>query len=111
MHQSNIILVCLHCVITCTMYSQTSVQQLPLGNGKVTVIIQGDNLYMSGQLCRKFKATENFGKLSGDCNIQGDLYIQGCYIQHYLEFVIHGGRGSSACGSLINKTTELKVKL
>ena len=70
---------------------------------------QGDNLYTSGQLCRKFKATENFGKLSGDCNIQGDRYIQGRL--YYLEFVIHGGRGSSTCGSLINKTTELKVKL
>ena len=99
----------------------------------------------TGQLCKKYKATENFGnlsgdhnihafdryiqvnfaeniikvtgnfgKLSGDHNIQGDHYIQGHYVQvwlYYLEFVIHGGRGSSTCGSLINKTTELKVKL
>ena len=51
-----------------------------LGNGKVTVT--GGPLY-TGQLCRKYKATENFGKLSGDCIIQGDYihYKQGRYIQ------------------------------
>ena len=26
----------------------------------------------TGQLCRKYKATENFGKLSSDSIIQGD---------------------------------------
>ena len=31
----------------------------------------------TGQLCRKYKATKNLGKLSRDCNIQGDRYIQG----------------------------------
>ena len=34
-----------------------------------------------GQLCRKYKVTENFGKLSSDHDIQGDRYIQGHYIQ------------------------------
>ena len=31
----------------------------------------------TGQLCRKNKGTENFGKLPGDRNIQCDRYIQG----------------------------------
>ena len=35
----------------------------------------------TGQLCRKYKTTENFGKLSGDCDVQGERYIQGRYIQ------------------------------
>ena len=38
------------------------------------------------QLCRKYKATDNFGKLSSDrnINIQGDHYIRGHYIQVWL---------------------------
>ena len=35
----------------------------------------------TGQLSRKYKTTENFGKLSGDCDVQGERYIQGRYIQ------------------------------
>ena len=31
----------------------------------------------TGQLCTKYKETENFGKLSGDRNIQGDRYYRG----------------------------------
>ena len=39
----------------------------------------------TAQLCRKYKATENFGKLSGDRNIQYDCYVQGRYIQARLQ--------------------------
>ena len=35
----------------------------------------------TGNLCRKYKATENFGKLSGDRNILVDHYILGSYIK------------------------------
>ena len=37
---------------------------------RVTTII----ILYTGQLCRKYKATENFWKLYGDRNIQGDHY-------------------------------------
>ena len=57
----------------CTLV-QTSLYLLldsrTLRNGEVTAIQV--NLVEN-------KATENFGKLSCDCNIQGDCYIQGCY--------------------------------
>ena len=43
----------------------------PLGNGKVTVIYKVTAIY----ICRKYKAIENFGRLSGDRCIQG-RYIQ-----------------------------------
>ena len=33
----------------------------------------------TGQLCRKYKATENFEKLSGERNIQGDCLYTGRY--------------------------------
>ena len=33
----------------------------------------------NSELYGKYKA--NFAKLSGDCNVQDDRYIQGCYIQ------------------------------
>ena len=75
-------------------YSQTCVQWSPLGNGKVTVINTGwllaspqtsfgvhsscreaRWLLYTGELCRRYKATENFGKFSSDCNIQGDHCI------------------------------------
>ena len=49
----------------------------------------GWKLY-TGQLCRKYKATENFGKLSSDHNIQGDCYIQGRYIQVWLYYPFKG---------------------
>ena len=68
--------------------------------------IQGDHYNYTGQLCRNYKATENFGKLSNfrrptdewlrhidiyflattiicslsTLNIQGNCYIQGCFI-------------------------------
>ena len=57
------------------MYSQTCVQRSTLGNGKVTVIYRVTAIYRS--TCRKYKATENLGKLSSDHNIQGDSYKQG----------------------------------
>ena len=57
------------------------VQRSLLGNGKVTVKHRETAINYTGQLCRKNKATENFGKLSGNRNIQGDSYIQGCYRQ------------------------------
>ena len=64
-------------------YSQTCVQLSPLGNGKLTVIYRVTTIIIlyTGQLCRKYKATENFGKLSSDCNIQGDHHIQRSYIE------------------------------
>ena len=43
----------------------------------------------TAQLCRKYKATENFGKLSGDRNIQGDRYTQGRYIKVWLYLQKH----------------------
>ena len=46
-------------------------------------------LLYTGQLCRKYKATENFGKLSGDRNIQGDRYTQGRYIKVWLYLQKH----------------------
>ena len=39
---------------------------------RVTTIIILNNY--TGQLCRKYKATENFAKLSSDHNIRGDHY-------------------------------------
>ena len=47
-------------------YCQTCVQRSPLGNGKVTVVFRVTSI--TGQLCRKYKATENFGKFSSDCS-------------------------------------------
>ena len=51
----------------------------PLGNGKVTKIHK--LTVYTGQLCKNYNATENFGKLSDDRNVQGDRHIQGCYIK------------------------------
>ena len=42
-------------------------------------IIQSD-LYITGELCRKYKTTENFSKLLGDRNMCDDCYIQGHYL-------------------------------
>ena len=61
-------------------YSQTCVQQSSLGNGNVTVIYRVTAIYRS-TLQKIFKATENFGKLSSDYNIQSDRFIQGHYVQ------------------------------
>ena len=47
-----------------------------------------DDRNIQGDLYRKYKATENFGKLSGDRNIQGDRYIQGRYKQVWLYHVL-----------------------
>ena len=62
-----------------TKYSQTFVQQSPFGNGiKVTVIYAAGDRYIQVNFAENIvKAIENFGKLSGDLNIQGDHYIQG----------------------------------
>ena len=62
MHKSNILMVCLHCVITCTMYSQTCVQQ---GNGKVTVIIQGDNFNIQVNFVENIRPL----KILGSCPV------------------------------------------
>ena len=61
-----------------TKYSQTFVQQSPFGNGiKVTVIYTAGDGYIQVNFAENIiKATGNFGKLSGDRNIQGDCYIQ-----------------------------------
>ena len=53
----------------------------------------------TGQLSRKYKATENFGKLSCDCNIQGDCYIQRCYYK--------GLTVTSTCSVEIERVTWL----
>ena len=59
-----------HFILLCVC-NQMCVQRSPLGNGKVTVTYRGTAIY-TGQLCRKYKATENFGKSFGDSIIQGD---------------------------------------
>ena len=66
--------------ISCLYYSQTCVLRLPLGNGKVTFIYKVTAIY----ICRKYKAIENFGKLSGD------RYIQGSYIQVWIYLICTG---------------------
>ena len=82
-------------------YSQTCVQLVSLaavfwmsrnappkereGKGCVTFgKCQGDRYV----LCRKYKATENFGKLSGDRNIQGDRYVQVSFAQNIRQLKI-----------------------
>ena len=52
-----------------------------LGSCPVTVIYRVTTIIIlyTGQLGRKYKATENFGKLSGDRNIQGVCYIGPLY--------------------------------
>ena len=55
-------------------YSQTCVQRSPLGNGKETIIYRVTTTIPVN--IAEYKATENLGNLSGDCNIQGDRYIQ-----------------------------------
>ena len=55
-------------------YGQTFVQRLLLGNGKETIIYRVTTTIPVN--IAEYKATENLGKLSGDCNIQGDRYIQ-----------------------------------
>ena len=64
-----------------TKYSQTFVQQSPFGSGiKVTVIYTTGVRYIQVNFAENIiKANGNFGKLSSDCNIQGDCYIQGSY--------------------------------
>jgi len=56
------------------MYGRRTLPSL-FGNGKVTVIHRETDIYI-GQICRKYKATD----------LQGDRYIQGCYIQVWLYF-------------------------
>ena len=46
-----------------------------LGKRQGECYIQGDRYFKTGQLCRKYNATENFGKLSSDRNIQCDRHI------------------------------------
>ena len=55
-------------------YSQTFVQRSPLGNGKETIIYRVTTTIPVN--IAEYKATENLGNLSGDCNIQGDRCIQ-----------------------------------
>ena len=66
--------------ISCLYYSQTCVLRSPLKNGKVTVIYKVTAIY----ICRKYRAIENFGKLSGD------RYIQGRYIQVWIYLICTG---------------------
>ena len=51
-----------------------------LGKWQGDCYIQGDHYNYTGQLCRKYKATEIFSKWLGDRNMQGERYIQGSYI-------------------------------
>ena len=46
-----------------------------LGKRQGECYIQGDRYFKTGQLCRKYNATENFEKLSSDRNIQCDRHI------------------------------------
>ena len=46
-----------------------------LGKWQGKCYIQGDRYFKASQLCRKYNATENFGKLSSDRNIQCDRQI------------------------------------
>ena len=87
-----------------TKYSQTLAQQSSFGNGiRVTVIYTAGDRYIQVNFAENIKATENFGKLSGDRNIQGDCYIQGeRYIQvNFAENIIKAtenfGKLSSDC--------------
>ena len=51
-------------------YGQTFVQRSPLGNGKETIIYRVTTTI-------PVNIAENLGKLSGDCNIQGDRLYTG----------------------------------
>ena len=64
-----------------------------LGSCPVTVIYRVTATYRAlytGQLCRKYKTTENFGKLSGDHNIQSDRYIQVNFAENKSQLKILG---------------------
>ena len=86
-----------------TKYSQTFVQQSPFGNGiKVTVIYTAGERYIQVNFAENIKATENFGKLSSDRNIQGNRYIQGSYstgliVLHSLETKKETKSNTSVC--------------
>ena len=57
-----------------------------LGSCPVTVIYRVTAIHRSA--LQKSKATENFGKLSGDRNIQGDRYIQVSFAQNIRQLKI-----------------------
>ena len=54
-----------------------------LGKWQGDCYTQSDH-YITGELCRKYKTTENFSKLLGDHNMRGDCYIQGHYLSVWL---------------------------
>ena len=69
------------------MYFAENIRQLKiLGSCPVTVIYRVTAIYRSA--LQKSKATENFGKLSGDRNIQGDRYIQVSFAQNIRQLKI-----------------------
>ena len=49
--------------------------KVTLGKWQGKCYIQGDRYFKASQLCRKYNATENFGKLSSYRNIQCDRQI------------------------------------
>ena len=75
-------------------YSQTFVQQSPFGNGiKVTVIYTAGDRYIQVNFAENIiKATGNFGKLSGDRNIQGDRYIQVNFAENIIKATENFGK-------------------
>ena len=64
-----------------------------LGKWQGKCYIQGDRYFKASQLCRKYNATENFGKLSSDRNLQCDRQILCFYSSlHSWQLFVGAGR-------------------
>ena len=69
-------------------------------------VCTGLPLYIyTGQLFRKYMATENFGKLSGDRNIQGDRYIMTGLVYKGLDCIISYTKAHQS----FNRSDRVKV--
>ena len=59
-----------------------------LGNSKVSGMYRVTVIHIYRSTFQKIMATENFGKLSGDRNIQGDRYIMTGLLYKGLDCII-----------------------